>query len=141
LCDYRKKIEMGLFNVFGKKEEKDKPKEEKHIPWLRLTRVDQIDEIVEKSKTTPVTIFKHSTTCGISRMVIRNFENDYAIPEDKMKLYYLDLLAFRDVSNEVGYTFQVIHQSPQVLVIKNGEAVYHASHHSIHATDLVKFID
>lgn len=131
---------MGLFNLFGKKEERTTEKETINVPWLKLHRLEQLDEIAEMSKTTPVAIFKHSTTCGISRMVIRNFENEYAIPEDNMKLYYLDLLAFRDVSNEVGYKFQVIHQSPQVLVIKNGVAVYHASHHSIHATDLERFI-
>ncbi len=131
---------MGLFNLFGKKEERTTEKETINVPWLKLHRLEQLDEIAEISKTTPIAIFKHSTTCGISRMVIRNFENEYAIPEDNMKLYYLDLLAFRDVSNEVGYKFQVIHQSPQVLVIKNGVAVYHASHHSIHATDLERFI-
>ncbi|MEZ4779291.1 MAG: bacillithiol system redox-active protein YtxJ [Flavobacteriaceae bacterium] len=130
---------MGLFDFFGRKSE-TRPKEEKVLPWLRLTRVEQLDEIAEASKTIPVVIFKHSTTCGISRMVLRNFENDYAIESGKIKLYYLDLHAFREVSNEVGYKFQVIHQSPQVLVIKNGVAVYHASHHSIHATDLEKFI-
>jgi bacillithiol system protein YtxJ len=131
---------MGLFNLFGKKEESTTEKDTKNVPWLKLSRLEQLDEIDKISKTTPVAIFKHSTTCGISRMVIRNFENDYAIPEDKLKLYYLDLLAFRDVSNEVGYKFQVIHQSPQLLVIKNGTAVYHASHHSIHATDLEKYM-
>lgn len=131
---------MGIFNLFGKKENNTTSKEAKQIPWLKLSSLDQLDEIAEASKTTPVAIFKHSTTCGISRMVLRNFENDYGIDADKMKLYYLDLHSFREVSNEVGYKFQVIHQSPQLLVIKNGEAVYHASHHSIHANELEKFI-
>lgn len=140
MSDYRKKIIMGLFSLFGKKEERKTEKETKIVPWLKLHRLEQLDEIAEMSKTTPVAIFKHSTTCGISRMVIRNFENEYTIPEDKMKLYYLDLHAFRDVSNEVGYRFQVIHQSPQVLVLKNGVAVYHTSHHSIHASDLEQYI-
>jgi len=131
---------MGIFNLFGKKENNTTPKETKQIPWLKLSSLDQLDEIAEASKTIPVAIFKHSTTCGISRMVLRNFENDYGIDANKMKLYYLDLHSFRDVSNEVGYKFQVIHQSPQLLVIKNGEAVYHASHHSILANELEKFI-
>ena len=131
---------MGIFNLFGKKENNIASKEVKQIPWLKLSSLEQLDQIAEASKTTPVAIFKHSTTCGISRMVLRNFENDYGIEADKMKLYYLDLHSFRDVSNEVGYKFQVIHQSPQLLVIKNGEAVYHASHHSIQANELEKFI-
>ncbi|MEZ4817828.1 MAG: bacillithiol system redox-active protein YtxJ [Flavobacteriaceae bacterium] len=130
---------MGLFDFFGKKTETTE-KEQKQLPWLRLTRVEQLEEIKEISKTVPVAIFKHSTTCGISRMVLRNFESDYAVDANQLKLYYLDLHAFREVSNEVGYQFQVVHQSPQLLVIKNGVAVYHASHHSIHAVDLEKFI-
>ncbi|MEZ4858235.1 MAG: bacillithiol system redox-active protein YtxJ [Flavobacteriaceae bacterium] len=130
---------MGLFDFFGKKTETTL-KEEKTLPWLRLTQVEQLDEIIERSKTLPVAIFKHSTMCGISRMVLRNFERDHAIEPEKLKLYYLDLLAFREVSNEVGYRFQVIHQSPQLLVIKNGVAVYHASHHSIQASDLERYL-
>ncbi len=130
---------MGLFNFFEKKEN-TVVNEEKSIPWKRLTRIEQLDEIVEASKQKPVAIFKHSTTCGISRMVLRNFENNYSIPEGKISLYYLDLRAFREVSNETGYRFQVIHESPQLLVIKNGVAVYHASHHNIHAADLERFL-
>lgn len=130
---------MAFFDFFGKKTETTE-KEPKQIPWLRLTRVEQLEELKEISKSVPVAIFKHSTTCGISRMVLRNFESDFAVDATKMKLYYLDLHAHREVSNEVGYQFQVIHQSPQLLVIKNGVAVYHASHHSIHASDLERYL-
>ena len=85
-------------------------------------------------------IFKHSTRCGISRMVLKQFESNYDIDPSQMKLYFLDLLSNRDVSDEVGYKFQVMHQSPQLIVIKNGVAVAHASHHSINASELKKFI-
>lgn len=130
---------MGLFGLFGSKEPSEE-KEMKEIPWNRLNSVSQLKAIAEESKTIPVVIFKHSTSCGISRMVLRNFENTYDIDAKQMKLYFLDLLAFRDVSNEVGFTFQVIHQSPQLIVIKNGVAVAHASHHSIRAEELANFI-
>lgn len=130
---------MGLFGLFGSKEPSEE-KEMKEIPWNRLNSVSQLKAIAEESKTIPVVIFKHSTSCGISRMVLRNFEKTYAIDAKQMKLYFLDLLAFRDVSNEVGFTFQVIHQSPQLIVIKNGVAVAHASHHSIRAEELANFI-
>jgi len=130
---------MGLFNkVFGKNQ--SDVKEEKNIPWNALTLLSQLDEIVEESKSQPVAIFKHSTRCGISRMVIKQFESAYNIDVSKMKLYYLDLLNYRDVSAEVGYRFQVLHQSPQLLVIKNGTAVAHASHNGILAEELVSFI-
>ncbi|WP_089119634.1 bacillithiol system redox-active protein YtxJ, partial [Cellulophaga lytica] len=113
---------MGIFTgLFGGKEENKK--EEKDLPWIPLTTVAQLQDIEEKSKTKTQFIFKHSTTCGISRMVIKMFRDTYNFTEDQADLYYLDLLQYREVSNETGYKFQVIHQSPQLLVVKNGVAV------------------
>ncbi|MEM7186714.1 MAG: bacillithiol system redox-active protein YtxJ [Bacteroidota bacterium] len=130
---------MGLLNWFGSKNSEEK-EETQQIPWLRLHRLEQLDEIVEESKTQPVAIFKHSTRCGISRMVLRQFESGYQLDPDSMKLYFLDLLSYRDVSDEVGFKFQVLHQSPQLLIIKDGVAVAHASHHGIRAGDLQQFV-
>lgn len=131
---------MGIFDKF-KKTQRDIAKEELvEVPWHVLSELKQLDEISEQSKTTPVAIFKHSTTCGISKMAFRNFERSYELTDDQMKLYYLDLKAHRNVSDEVGYKFQVIHESPQLIVIKNGVAVYHASHHTIQAEELKKFV-
>lgn len=129
---------MGLFDkLFNVSSES---KEEKVLPWIPLQHLQQLETIKEKSKTKPQFIFKHSTRCGISRMVINQFVKQYNLTEDQADLYYLDLLSFRDVSNEVGYTFQVIHQSPQLLVIKNGATVAHASHSAINGLDLDGFV-
>ena len=130
---------MGLFDLFGSKSTSEE-KVEKSVPWFKLSSIEQIAEIEEESKSVPVVIFKHSTRCGISRMVLRQFENNYDIDSKQMKLYYLDLLSFRDVSDEIGYKFQVLHQSPQVIVVKNGNAVHHDSHHGIRAEQLVNFL-
>lgn len=130
---------MGLRNLFGSKDRSEE-KEKKELPWKALTRLEQLDAIVEESKSTPVAIFKHSTRCGISGMVIRQFERAYDITPEQMKLYYLDLLAYRNVSNEVGYRFQVLHQSPQLIIVKNGVAVANASHQGIRASELHNFI-
>ncbi|MDC8004937.1 bacillithiol system redox-active protein YtxJ [Aureisphaera galaxeae] len=130
---------MGLFGLFGSNKDNSE-REQKELPWKRLTSVDQLSQIVAESKTKPVAIFKHSTRCGISRMVLRNFEGTYDLDPENMHLYYLDLLAYRDVSDEVGFRFQVLHQSPQLIVIKNGVAVAHASHHGIRAEELVNFV-
>ena len=128
---------MGLINkLFGGSTE---PKEEKVLPWIALSELGQLDAISEKSKTKTQVIFKHSTRCGISRMVMNQFVNDYNLTENDLDLYYLDLLNYRDVSNEVGFKFQVIHQSPQLLVIKNGIAVAHDSHGAINEIDLSRF--
>ena len=130
---------MGLFNWLGSKDSEEK-EEMQPIHWYPLRNMEQLDEIVEESKTKPVAIFKHSTRCGISRMVLRQFEKSYSVDPDNMKLYFLDLLSNRQVSDEVGYRFQVMHQSPQLLVIKNGIAVANASHHGIRASELEQFV-
>ena len=128
---------MGLFkNIFKTSE----PKEEKVLPWIPLTTKEQLDTIVERSQTKPQLIFKHSTRCGISRMVINSFKEQYNFTENDFDLYYLDLLSFREVSNEVSYKFQVLHESPQLLVVKNGEVLVHASHGAINGVDLASLV-
>ena len=127
---------MGFFkNVFGSSE----PKEEKLLPWIALTDLNQLEAIAKASATKMQLIFKHSTRCGISRMVMNQFVAAYNL-DLNVDLYYLDLLSYRDVSNEVGYKFQVMHESPQLLVIKNGVVVAHASHGAINEMDLAKFV-
>lgn len=127
---------MGLLNkMFGSSE----PKEEKVLPWQALTELSQLDQIEERSKGKTQLIFKHSTRCGISRMVMNQFVSMYDL-DLNADLYYLDLLNYRDVSNEVGYKFQVMHQSPQLLVIRNGNTVANASHGAINEIDLEKYI-
>lgn len=131
---------MGLFGKFFANDTNADKKEEKAIPWIPLTSLSQLEDIEKKSSAKTQVIFKHSTTCGISRMVINMFKGNYNFSETDIDLYYLDLHAYRDVSNEVGYKFQVIHQSPQLLVIKNGTAVAHASHGAITDLDLSKYV-
>lgn len=116
------------------------PKEEKLLPWIPLNTIPQLNYIAEKSKTKTQVIFKHSTRCGISKMVINQFVDNYQLNEKDLDLYYLDLLNYRDVSNEVGYKFQVMHQSPQLLVIQNGITVAHASHSAINTIQLEDFV-
>ena len=131
---------MGVFNsLFGGKDKGPK-KEEKIVPWVPLTAVNQLNEIEKRSKTKTQVIYKHSTTCGISRMVLNMFNSSYDIPENSLDLYYIDLHSYREVSNETGYKFQVMHQSPQLIVIKNGNVVAHASHGAISEIDLNTFI-
>lgn len=131
---------MGLFgNLFGGDTNLGK-KEKKSIPWIPLTTVEQLDEIEKNSISKTQVIFKHSTSCGISRMVMNVFNRSYNISETQMQLYYLDLHAYREVSNAVSHKFQVMHQSPQLLVIKNGTSVAHASHGAITELELSKYL-
>ena len=110
-----------------------------NVNWIPLTAISQLDEIVENSNNKTIVIFKHSTRCSISRFALKQFENEYSL-EDKVDLYFLDLLNHRDISNEIANRFQVVHQSPQLLLIKNGVAVYDASHSDIQAAVLQKYV-
>ena len=127
---------MGIFKSIFKQRE---PKEEKVLPWIPLNNEAQLNLIVEKSKSKPQLIFKHSTRCGISRMVINQFIEAYDFDQKDFDLYFLDLLSYREVSNEVAYKFQVLHESPQLIIIKNGRVEAHASHGGIQQIDLSLF--
>jgi len=132
---------MGIFNnIFGGKEGNGKEEKTSFLHWIPLTSIAQLEEIKKESITQSVLIFKHSTRCGISNMVIKQFEKLFTEEHQKLKVYYLDLLNHRDISAEIGAVFQVMHQSPQLLIIKNEVSVYDASHQDIIETDLTRFI-
>lgn len=129
---------MGLFNkLFSSSPEE---KQTSVLPWILLTELGQLQDIESKSATKTQVVFKHSTRCGISRMVIKQFEADYNETENDLDLYYLDLLNYREISNNIANTLQVMHESPQLLVIKNGVVVAHESHGGINSLDLSAFI-
>jgi bacillithiol system protein YtxJ len=117
-----------LKSLFGTSENNSNTK----LDWKPLQELNQLDTIIEESYSKTVLIFKHSTTCSISRMAFKNFENEFDTSSD-IEIYYLDLLNFRAISNEIASRFNVVHQSPQVLLIKNGVSVYNASHENIDA--------
>ena len=129
---------MGLLKKIFKKNVAEA--QHAFINWIHLTNVDQIKQIRSLSKSETVFIFKHSTRCGISKMVIKRFENMFKESMNTIKVYYLDLLKYRDVSNEVVETFQVIHQSPQLLIIKNEFSVFDASHQDITSIKLQDYL-
>lgn len=125
---------MSLFStIFGSSESNNTSKSK--INWIPLTNISQLDEIVAISNGKPVVIFKHSTRCSISRMVLKQFENDFDTTNN-VDAYFLDLLEHRDISNEIAARFNVYHQSPQLLLIKGGKSVYDVSHDGIDAGEL-----
>ncbi|MEM0542485.1 bacillithiol system redox-active protein YtxJ [Flavobacterium sp. j3] len=128
---------MSIFNsLFGSSEASNT---NSNISWRVLTDLGQLNEIINESVTTPVVIFKHSTRCSVSRMALKQFENEFNL-QTKVTPYFLDLLEHRDVSNEIAELFQVMHQSPQLILIKNGVAIYSASHSDIEAEDLKRYL-
>ena len=125
---------MTLFNsIFGDSENKNSNASK--INWIPLTDLGQLNEILELSHQQPVAIFKHSTRCSISRMALKQFENEFDL-EGTVTPYFLDLLNHRDISQEIATRFDVYHQSPQLLLIKEGKSIYDASHSDIDAVEL-----
>lgn len=133
---------MGFLNqLFNTKStQREVEKNEPKFTWRTLEELSQLDALEELSKEKLVVIFKHSVTCGISNMVWHQFQNEIDFNNDHIEMLYLDLLAHRDVSNEITRRFQVLHQSPQILVIKNGEVLHHASHSAIKLSNIKKYL-
>lgn len=128
---------MRLFDdLFGRN---DSMKSTLNLTWnyLENTDLNQIDAI---SFEKPVVLFKHSTRCIISKMALKEFEKEHKIPNEAMELYFLDLLNHRPLSNHVAEHYSIAHQSPQILVIREGKCIYHNSHDGINANHLKAFI-
>jgi bacillithiol system protein YtxJ len=104
------------------------------MEWKALIQSSQLDEIIQESLSQPVMIFKHSTRCSISTMAMGRLERGTL--SDNLSVYYLDLLTYRPISSEIAERFSVHHESPQVLLIRNGECVYVESHNGIDVDEI-----
>ena len=105
-------------------------------PWLPLTQPQQITDLAQASHEQPVLIFKHSTTCSISAAAKSKIERQWADSGLNVPIYYLDLLRFRPLSAQIAEQFGIRHESPQLLLIKDGECSYDASHMGIRLADI-----
>lgn len=108
------------------------------MEWISLESADQLNNIKQQEGYS--LIFKHSTRCSISMMAKRRFELDWQdLPAD-MPLYFLDLIKHRDISAKIAEQFQVHHESPQMLLIKDGECVLDQSHGAISVDEAVSVL-
>lgn len=106
--------------------------------WIALTEEVQLEKIKEESRQQPVVIFKHSTRCAISSMAMARLERE--TPPQNTSFYYLDILRYRPVSNRIAEVFSVYHESPQILLIKNGACTYDESHNGISMAEIAEQI-
>ena len=106
------------------------------LPWTQLTQSSQLKEVDEQSFDRPQIIFKHSSSCGISSMVLNMFSNSYPLGNDQADLYFLDIHQNRSLSNEIASKYNVRHESPQLLIIRKGSAQFNTSHGAIADIDL-----
>lgn len=105
--------------------------------WINLNREEQLQEIISKSNHTPQVIFKHSSRCSVSDMAKNRLDRS-AFPAG-MDFYFLDLIKHRNISNKISEDFNVYHESPQVLVIKNGQSIYDESHTGIDMREIAHY--
>jgi bacillithiol system protein YtxJ len=109
------------------------------MQWKNITDISQISQIKQQSGYS--LIFKHSTRCSVSSMAKRRFELDWSAIPEGTELYFLDLISYRDISAQIAETFQVHHESPQILLIKDGDCVLDASHSDISAEEVAEVIN
>jgi len=110
------------------------------MEYIDFTTESQISEIIDRSKLQKgVLIFKHSTRCPISSMALNNFNKGWDIAEEQIPVYFLDILNYRSLSNEIADRFGVQHESPQILYINDGKCTYNASHMAISPSAIKDF--
>ncbi|MDM1555064.1 bacillithiol system redox-active protein YtxJ [Chryseobacterium indologenes] len=105
--------------------------------WKNIMSEEDLEKAIESSYQHRIAIFKHSTSCFISKTVLRNFEKEIENSENKVEVYYLDLLAHRPLSNKIAEDFGIRHESPQLIVIENGKPVNSASHQDITLSQII----
>ena len=106
------------------------------MDWKHLTSIDQLETIASESFNLPQVLFKHSTRCSISSMALNRLESS-TLPAG-VDFYLLDLLQYRNISTAIAEKFKVHHESPQVLVIINGECTYDESHMGISMDEIIE---
>lgn len=107
------------------------------MKWNKLNDLQQLGQLLKVSYDKTILIFKHSTRCSISRAALDRLERNWKEGDlDNVDPYFLDLISYRDVSNAIEQSLSVEHESPQLILVSNGKAIYHRSHFAIDYQDL-----
>jgi bacillithiol system protein YtxJ len=106
--------------------------------WIHLTDEDQLQKIIVRSQEKPQVIFKYSTHCYLSEVIFQRFQKK-CCPEH-MDFHFFDLLAHQNISEKISETFHVVHQSPQILLIKDGECIFEESHSEISLEEIMEHV-
>lgn len=108
------------------------------MSWISLQSIEQLNDL--KDTDDVFVVFKHSTRCPVSSMAKRSMEHDFDTLPEGSSIYILDLIALRNISNFIAEEWGIKHESPQLLVLKGGSSLYHASHQDVELTDILPFL-
>lgn len=109
------------------------------LNWNNIESVEELKTAFAGTEQQLGLFFKHSTRCPTSRMVLNTFESEWR-EDENCKLYFIDLLKHRDVSNALAELAGIEHQSPQAILIKEKTSIYNNSHSGISASEIEKLI-
>ncbi len=114
-------------------------KNQSNFHWSYLQSTTDLNNAIEKSKSIHVLIFKHSTRCSISSLAKSRIENNW---NDSISIepYLIDILTYRVISNEISDRFNVVHESPQVLLVSTEKCIGSLSHNEIDVEEILKMI-
>lgn len=107
--------------------------------WNALESLEDWNAALKASHVGPVVVFKHSTRCSISRMALKLTQQRWDLSED-VQPFLLDLLNYRAVSNAIAADLNTEHQSPQLLLIRDGKTVHSANHSNIDPVDFLPYL-
>ncbi|MBD3638062.1 MAG: bacillithiol system redox-active protein YtxJ [Crocinitomicaceae bacterium] len=107
------------------------------MPWEVMETKEDLQKMLEDSSNKAYLLLKHSTRCSISHLIKKRLESNWDLTEEEIIPVYLDLLAHRPLSNDIEKELNIRHESPQVIVLRGGEVIYHASHSAI-SLDAIK---
>ena len=109
--------------------------------WREIKNTEELEEVLNKKIDRPILLFKHSTRCGISLTALKGFEREWSQEKVESECYYLDLLKYRGLSDQISLFTGVKHESPQLIIFHKGQVVYNASHSSIGVKEIKKKLD
>jgi bacillithiol system protein YtxJ len=108
------------------------------LSWIPLSSIAQFQSLIDTRSD--FAVFKHSTRCSVSNMAKNRLERNWAFPQESLQVYYLDVLSYRLLSDHIAENTGIKHESPQIIVWKEGKVVYHASHSAISAVEMAEAI-
>ncbi|MEW6128275.1 MAG: bacillithiol system redox-active protein YtxJ [Acidobacteriota bacterium] len=105
-----------------------------------LHTLEELEQTFEESKTHPVLLFKHSNACPISSRAFREFKTYLENPDESVSYKLIIVQTARPVSNAIESRLNILHESPQAILVKNGKGIWNASHGAITASRLAETI-